>query len=288
MFPQDTLTESAIEFLRTHRDGPFFLYMSHYFVHDPVHSRCQWLMRKYRRRLNGAGPDSRAAYAAMVETLDDLIGRLLLALQESGIAENTMVVLMSDNGGHPNHTTHAPLRGSKWNLYEGGIRVPLIVRWPERVPAGSICDTVVHGCDLLPTFCDIAQTTDIPASIDGVSLLPLLRQPGSAVTRTRPLVWHFPYYHPERNFTQSPQAIGVGDFVTSQTRPHSAIRQGQGKLLHFYEDDRIELYNIKHDISESHNAVSAHAVIAQELKSVLSRTLSEVGARLPQPRTEDR
>ena len=280
-YPNDTLINRAVDFIGRQRKEHFFLYLSQYFVHDPVHSRCEWLIRKYRDRLSADAPEIRASYGAMVETLDHLVGRLLKTLEEFGLAENTLVVLMSDNGGHPNYTTNAPLRGSKWNLYEGGIRVPLLARWPGRTPTGAVCEAPVHGCDLLPTFCEVSNA-ELPATdLDGVSLLPLLKDPMAKLERTQPLVWHFPYYHPEKNFETSLAEIGVGDFVTSQTRPHSAIRSGDWKLLHFNEDDRVELYNLRTDLAEQHDAAASQLDIVARLQSQLADYLTEVSARLP-------
>ena len=280
-YPNDTLIDRAVDFIGRQREERFFLYLSQYFVHDPVHSRCEWLIRKYRDRLPADALEIRASYGAMVETLDHLVGRVLTTLDETGLTENTLVVLMSDNGGHPNYTTNAPLRGSKWNLYEGGIRVPLLARWPGRTPAGAECRIPVHGCDLLPTFC-AASNAELPATgLDGISLLPLLKDPTAKLERTQPLAWHFPYYHPEKKFETSPAEIGVGDFVTSQTRPHSAIRSGDWKLLHFYEDDRVELFNLRTDLAEQHNVAASEPAIAARLRSQLADYLTEVSARLP-------
>jgi len=243
-YPKDALTDGAIDFIQKHHEQPFFLYVSEYFVHDPVHSRCEWLLDKYRDRLPADAPTVRTADGAMVETLDHLVGRVIGAIDDAGIADNTVVVLTSDNGGHPKYTSNAPLRGSKWNLYEGGIRVPLIVRWPAKVTAGITSSAVAHACDLLPTFCDIATAPLPTVPIDGVSLLPHLTGSTASIERSSPLVWHFPYYHPEKRFRRSPTSIGVADFATSQTRPHSAIRDGDWKLLNFYEDDHIEMFKV--------------------------------------------
>ncbi len=283
-YPVDTLTEKAVNFINNHRDKRFFLYLSHYFVHDPIHSRCEWLVEKYRNKLAGIGPESRASYGAMVETLDHLIGELLQSLDDARIADRTLVVFMSDNGGHPNYTTNEPNRGSKWNLYEGGIRVPFIVRWPGEVTPDTTCDVVVHGCDLLPTFAEVSNRKAPSGTLDGVSLLPLLDNPQSVLNREQPLVWHFPYYHPEKKFAQSPAEIGVGDFMTSQTRPHAAIRQGHYKLLHFFEDDRVELYNLMKDPSEARNLDRKEPVKSRELKNQLSDALLKLNARLPTKR----
>lgn len=283
VFPPDALTEKAVRFLDSHREERFFLYLSHYFVHDPIHSRCEWLIEKYRALLPDGALPVRADYAAMVETLDHEVGRVLEALDRLGLADDTLLVFMADNGGHPNYTTNAPLRGSKWNLYEGGIRVPFMVRWHGRVAAGVTSDAVVHGCDLLPTFAEVAEAEPPSADLDGVSLVSLFEGADSRVERKEPLVWHFPYYHPEKSFHQSPEVIGVGDFVTSQTRPHSAIRMGDDKLLHFAEEDRVELYRLTDDLSESMNLGGEDPVRASQLKAELEDYLERVNARFATP-----
>lgn len=285
-FPGDALIDRATEFIRAERGTPFFLYLSQYFVHDPVHTRCEWLIRKYRKRLPADAPEIRASYGAMVETLDHLVGRTLDAIDKAGLADNTLVVLTSDNGGHPNYTSNAPLRGSKWNLYEGGIRVPLIARWPGRIRPGSRSDAVVHACDLLPTFCHVAETELPGTQLDGVSVVPHLTGTSSVVERQRPLVWHFPYYHPEKRFAGFPREIGVADFVTSQTRPHSALRSEKWKLLHFYEDDRVELYDLASDVSEQTNLAEQVPEVASRMKSQLTAYLEQAEARLPKPDVE--
>lgn len=283
-YPADSLTDAAIEFLTRQREQPCFLYLSQYFVHDPVHSRCDWLVEKYRQRLGPDVPDSRAVYGAMVETLDHLVGRVLDAIDAAGMTNDTLVIFMSDNGGHPNFTTNAPLRGSKWNLYEGGIRVPFIVRWPGHVAAGTTCGAVVTGCDLYPTLCAVAGVPCNLAQRDGVSLLPVLEAARQPLPRERPLVWHFPYYHPEKGFASAPEAIGVGDFVTSQTRPHSAIRVGDWKLLRFHETERVELYDLRQDPSESVDLSAARMDQVDRLREALATYLESVGARMPERR----
>ena len=151
-YGRDTLTEKAITFLRARRGGPFFLHLAHYFVHDPIHTRAGWLVEKYRARYPAGTDPRRLEYAAMVETLDHYVGQLLRALDELGLRDNTLVVFTSDNGGHPEYTANGPLRGSKWNLYEAGVRVPWLVRWPGQVPAGAASDAPFIGTDLLPTL----------------------------------------------------------------------------------------------------------------------------------------
>lgn len=280
-FPQDSLTDKVLAFLKRRHERPFYLHWSHYHVHDPIHSRCAWLKEKYRRKLPAGAAEERAAYAAMVETLDHEIGRVLTALDETGLARDTLVVFMSDNGGHPNYTGNAPHRGSKWNLYEGGIRVPLLARWPGRVPAGAVCHEPVHGCDLLPTFAALAGAANVPA-VDGVSLEPLFNNPAQSLPE-RALLWHFPFYHPEKNFAKAPARIGMDDFVTSQTRPHSAIRVGRHKLLRFDEDGRDELYDLADDPGEAREISAREPALTQELRSRLQSLLRESRARRALP-----
>lgn len=275
-FPQDSLTDKVIAFLQRRHERPFFLQWSHYHVHDPIHTRCRWLFERYRRLLPADAPEVRAAYAAMVATLDHEVGRVLEALDAAGLTNETLVIFSSDNGGHPDYTGNAPHRGSKWNLYEGGLRVPLIVRWPGHVAAGTVCEQPVHGCDLLPTLAELAGAT-APAH-DGISLAPLLRNPGHELPE-RALLWHFPFYHPEKNFAKAPARIGINDFVTSQTRPHSALRLGRHKLLHFAEDGRDEVYDLANDPGEQQNLAAQQPKLARQLRERLEFELQAAGAR---------
>ena len=146
--------DRAVTYLQQDHKAPFFLMVSHFYVHTPVQTPCQWLLEKYADKVPADSPNRqrRIAYAAFVETLDHYAGELLAALDASGQAATTLVVFTSDNGGHPEFAANGPLRGSKWNLYEGGIRVPLLARWPGTIAAGSTCTTPVIGYDLLPTF----------------------------------------------------------------------------------------------------------------------------------------
>lgn len=281
-FPTDDLTEHAIGFLKEHREKPFFLMVSHYYVHTPVDTKCKWLVEKYTARAEGTHDKKRIAYGAFVETLDHYVGQLLDALDELGLAENTLVVFTSDNGGHPEFAFNAPLRGSKWNLYEGGIRLPFIARWPGVVEAGSTSDVPVSSTDLLPTFHDVAgETGGNNADIDGTSFAPVLRGESAHALDGRKFYWHFPYYHPERGYDDKPAKIGIEDGYVSQTEPQSAIRQGDYKLLYFWEDKRNELYNLAEDVSEQHDLAAAMPEKAATLEAELLGYLEHVGARLP-------
>lgn len=279
---EDELTRLAIEFLEEDHTEPFFCMVSHYYVHDPLHTRNRWLLDHYLEKIPATHPrrEVMATYAAMVTTLDHLVGRLLLALDESGHRDTTLVCFTSDNGGHPNYAGNAPLRGSKWNLYEGGIRVPLLVRYPGVVIPGTTCEEPVTSLDLYPTFAGLAGGDTSPA-LDGQSFLPLLRDPDNPPELERSLYWHFPYYHPEKKFAQSPREIGIDDGVTSQTRPHSAIRRGKWKLLWFHEDDRIELFDLGSDPGEGNDLSLVERGVADDLFSDLKAYLKESGARMP-------
>lgn len=284
-YGRDALTDKALAFLRARRGDPrpFYLHLSHYYVHTPIRTRAAWLVEKYAARLPTGADPRRAVYGAMVETLDHLVGRVLATLDELGLREDTLVVFTSDNGGHPEFAANGPLRGSKWNLYEGGVRVPWIVRWPGRVPAGATSDAPFIGTDLLPT---VAAAAGVPlprgVPLDGRDVLPLWlgRRPTTADTE-RAFVWHFPYYHPETGFAAARAAIGVDDFGVSQTRPQSAIRAGDWKLVHFYEGDRDELYHLAADPSERRDLAAQQPARRRELRSRLDEHLRSVGARFP-------
>jgi uncharacterized sulfatase len=276
------MTDRAIKFLRSNHKQPFFLMVSHFFVHTPVHTRTGWLHDHYLAKILADHPrrKSLAHYGAMVTTLDHLVGRLLHGLEETGLADSTLVVFTSDNGGHPDYAGNAPLRGSKWNLYEGGIRVPLVVRWPAKIRPGAVSTAIVSGTDLFPTLAEIGGAP-MPADLDGESLVPLFKNP--ATTESREVLWHFPYYHPEAGFAKAPATIGVDDGVTSQTRPHSVFRSGPWKLIHFYENDRDELYHLPSDEAEARDRYKSDAKVAAGLRTALDEALQSTGARLPTP-----
>ncbi len=289
-YGRDALTEKAIAFLRAHRSDakPFFLHLSHYYVHTPIRSRAAWLAEKYAARLPAGADRRRAVYGAMVELLDHYVGQLLTALEELGLAKNTLVIFTSDNGGHPEFSANSPLRGSKWNVYEGGVRVPWIVRWPGRVPAGATSDAPFIGTDLLPTLAAGAGAA-LPGGVTlaGRTALPLgLGARAARLEAERAFTWHFPYYHPETGFAATRLTIGVDDFAVSQTFPQSAIRVGEWKLVHFYEDGRDELYRLTADPSEKNNLAAREPAKSRELRARLDAELRAAKARLPMAATK--
>jgi uncharacterized sulfatase len=187
---------------------------------------------------------------------------------------------MSDNGGHPEYVSNKPLRGSKWNLYEGGIRVPMLMRWPGRIEGGTVCRTPVIGYDLFPTLADAGgrPVGGNRGELDGRSLVPILA--GEGPLPERHLYWHFPYYHPEgRKFGKALEEIGVDDFAVSRTRPHSAVRRGNWKLIEFSEDGRTELYEVETDPSERRNLSTKYPRRTIEMAGALRTYLDTVDAR---------
>lgn len=286
VFPEDSMTQRAVRFLKRKRDRPFFLMVSHFFVHTPVHTRIGWLRDRYLEKLPMDQPrrEQLAHYGAMVTTLDHYVGQLLDALNSTGLAESTLVVFTSDNGGHPEYAGNAPLRGSKWNLYEGGIRVPFVVRPPGKATSGSrgterVCEEIVSGTDLFPTFAEVGGAV-LPGKIDGRSINQLLN--GSEELQTAvEKVWHFPYYHPETDYLKATGIIGVNDGFTSKTKPQSVVRSGPWKLIHFYEDDRDELYHLPSDSAEANDRRHRDSGVARRLRLLLDSKLAEAGARMP-------
>lgn len=274
----DGITEKSVAYLNRNHDRPFFLMVSHFYVHTPIRSPYQWLKSKYDQRvpMDSFRRKERIEYGAFVETLDHHIGELLTAIDDGDLRRNTLVVFMSDNGGHPEFTSNKPLRGSKWNLYEGGVRVPLIARWPGRIQPNIPNEVPVIGYDLFATFAAAAGSPI--GNTDGMDLLLLLSDHNASFNR--PLYWHFPYYHPEgAKFGRAKTEIGVDDFITSQTRPHSAIRYGDHKLIHFEENSRSELYDLRRDPSERNDISDSQKGIAGDLRNRLLKHLNRVQAR---------
>lgn len=227
----DRLTDEAIGFIRENKDDPFFMYLSHYAVHTPLEAPKE-LVEKYERKMTSDHTQKDAVYAAMIEVVDQNIGRLLDTLEEQGLTENTIIFFASDNGGTTEATINTPLREGKGFLYEGGIRIPLIVKWPGVIQENSICDQMVITDDFYPTIVEMVGEGTVPAKdIDGLSLAPLLRQEG--LLERNKLCWYYPHYSPQAKM------------------PGYAIRKGDYKLIHFFDPVKVELYNLANDLGES-------------------------------------
>ncbi len=268
----DRLTDEALRFMEDHsEERPFFLYLSHYAVHTPLRAK-EEIVERYRTKEGSDGHDN-PVYAAMVASVDESVGRVLAKLDELGLSDNTVVIFYSDNGGYGPATSMAPLRGSKGMLYEGGIREPLVVRWPGHVAPGSSSDTPVIGTDFYPTLLAMAGAgLPVAHELDGVSLLPILTRGGAL--RERPIFWHFPAYLEADRSVEGPW----------RTTPAGAVRFGDFKLIEFFEDGRLELYDLARDIGEEHNLANEMPDKTRELHDLLLDWREAVNAPVPTER----
>jgi len=270
----DRLTDEAIGFMQDNKDNPFFLYLPYYTVHTPLQPR-EDLLQQTRAREPGQR-HQHAGYAAMVQGMDENIGRLLAQLEALGLADNTLIVFTSDNGGMSPQTDIAPLRGSKGMPYEGGVRVPLIVRWPGVVQPGSRCTQPVITLDFYPTLVQAAGG-ELPDDqpIDGASLLPLF-QDGDADLNREAIYWHFPaYLHGYRGMQQEGPREGW------RANPYSAVRAGDWKLYRDYETNTDTLYHLGRDVGETTDASDRHPDKLAELIALLDAWLAELNAPIP-------
>jgi len=265
----DLLTDQAIWFIEHNKDRPFFLTVSHYAVHIPLEATPE-AVEKFKKKPKPPTGVNNPVYAAMIENLDQSIARILEKLDELALTNRTVIVFTSDNGGlrtiytgvGQDVSSNEPLRDEKGTLYEGGIRVPLIVRWPGVIRPGSVCREPTTTVDLMPTFCEIAGAELPDQPIDGLSLVPLLRNPSTQLNR-RAIYFHYPHYH--------------------HSRPAGAIRVGDWKLIEFFDGTPLELYNLKNDIGETHNLAPEMPEKAAQLQQMLVKWRKEVGARMPRP-----
>lgn len=281
-FVDDSMVDRVCRYIRQPHDRPYFVMASSFYVHTPVRTPLKWLTDHYEKTIPADAKNraNRVKYAAFLETLDHHVGQILQSIEASGQSDETLVVFFSDNGGHPEYTANAPLRGSKWNLYEGGIRVPMIVRWPGHVEPGSENDSPTAGYDLLSTFVKAADG-DIE-DVDGQAIT--LSADSDPADDQRDLIWHFPYYHPESGYGKAKTTIGVDDFAVSKTKPQSAIRRGNYKLIWFAEENHAELYDLSRDLSEQIDLSEVAPAKAAELTKALHQYLQEHHARMATPR----
>ena len=263
----DRCNLEAIEFIERHKDGPFFLYLSHYAVHTRLQGKDE-LVAKYEKK-SGSGRGNRARrnnphLAAQLESIDEGVGQIFNKLDELGLAENTVLIFTGDNGGEDRVTSNAPLRAGKSTLYEGGIREPLIIRWPPVVKPAGMCNTPTGNIDFYPTFLQLAGLKANPRRhLDGVSILPLLKNPKAELARDT-LYWHYPL--------ERPHFLGG--------RSSGAIRQGGFKLIEFFDNGEVELYNLTEDIAEKNNLADKLPAKVTELRKRLTAWRTEVGAKI--------
>jgi arylsulfatase A-like enzyme len=258
----DREAAEAVAFITAHKDGPFFLYLPHYCVHTPIQAKPD-VTAKYAAKAAPRQAPRNDAYAAMVESVDDALGRILATLDELGLRDTTAIFFTSDNGGLAEVTDNRPLRAGKGSAYEAGVRVPFIVRWPGVTEPGSTSDVPVITPDIPATI--LAGTgvgADPAAPLDGRDLTAVLA--GGPLDREA-LYWHYPHYHP------------------GGATPYSAIRSGPWRLVHFYEDDRDELYDLAADPSETIDLAAKQPERAEALREKLDAWLTEVGAQMPLP-----
>lgn len=265
----EIFADEAIKFLKANGDAPFFMHMAYYLIHTPM-QKVPELFGKYDGK-----PGVHAVYATMVEKMDQSIGRILDELDALGLAENTLVVFCSDNGAHCDMSSQKPFRSGKGSYFEGGIREPLVVRWPGRVAENSSCEVPVIGTDFFPTFLEAAGLP-VPKGkvLDGVSLMPLLTGKGSIAERA--LFWHFPVY-----LQSYKGAADDSHDRLFRTRPGSALRIGKWKFHEYFEDGRLELYDLEADTGERTNIAAAHPEKAAELHAQLKAWREELNAPVP-------
>ena len=266
----DAITDRAVEFIENNKSQPFFLYLTHYAVHTPIQSK-ESLTKKYQAKTKTTH-HTNAKYAGMIESVDDSVGRVLQKLDDLKLSDNTVVIFYSDNGGHSGATSNHPLRGAKGMLYEGGIREPLLIKWPGVTKEKSQCDEVVIGIDFYPTLLELTGTNKPDGvALDGLSMVPLLKNPQAKLERDA-VYWHFPA------FLQGKGDPHGGPF---RTTPAGAIRSAEWKLIEWFETGRLELYNLQDDISETKNCVDSHPEKLQELLAKMKAWRESVSAPVP-------
>ena len=266
----DKLTGYGVEFIEQNVSKPFFLYMAYSAPHVFIVPRGDKL-RKYFFKYGNSEEKFNPYYSAMVESLDDGVGRIMQSLKELGLMENTVVIFTSDNGGlgldelGPIPTNMAPLRKWKGHIYEGGTRIPAIINWPGKTAAGKVSNACFSTIDYLPTLCEITGISEIPQNVDGKSIIPFLLNPELTVEQNRPLFWHYPH------------------FSNQLGRPAGSVRVGDFKLVELYETETLELYNLKDDISEANDLSSTLKDKTEEMYQMLKTWRKNVNAQMPLP-----
>jgi arylsulfatase A len=265
----DRLATEAESWIERNKEKPFFLYWPHFAVHTPIHAK-DALIEKYRAKKKPGQIQTNEVYAAMLESLDEAVGRVRRKLDDLKLAERTIIVFASDNGGRVPTTSNLPLRVGKGSCYEGGTRVPFIVYWPGETKGGTTCDVPVITMDVYPTVLEIAGLKKQGRKgIDGLSLVPLLR--GDDKLKRDELFWHYPHYQ---------------HYQLGGTTPYGAIRKGDFKLIEFFDDMRVELYNLKDDIGEQHNLAASQPEKVEQLRKRLHAWRKDVDAQMPTPNPE--
>ena len=259
----DRLTDEGLAFIEANKTRPFFLYQSYHSVHTPIQAKADYV-KKYQAKASPDGKKYHPTYAGMVQSLDESVARIIKKLDDSDLTRNTVVFFMSDNGGLRSVTAVRPLREGKGHIYEGGIREPMIVRYPKVIKAATTCSEPVSSVDFFPTILELAGV-NIKNShkVDGVSFAALLK--GAKKLERKAIYWHYPHYSPQGG------------------RPASAVRAGDYKLVKLYEGDQIELYNLKGDIAETTNLADQQPERTAEMTKMLDDWLKDTKAKFPKP-----
>lgn len=264
----DRLTDETIKFIEENKEGPFFAYLQHYAVHTPLQAKDSLIQKYESKPADSIKGHTNPVYAAMIESVDEGVGRIINKLQELGISENTIVFFTTDNGGHGRITSNWPFRGNKGNFYEGGIRGPLIINWPDHIKPRVVDETQVISTDYYPTILGLLDLPKKPEQhLDGIDLTPLLLD-GKDIKRSESLYWHYPNYaanHPNR------------------ATPQSIIKDGDWKMIEYLENGAVELYNLREDIKEEHNLAEKFPGKVQRLKSKLDSWRKEANVQMPKP-----
>jgi arylsulfatase A-like enzyme len=276
----DFLTDRAVDFIERHRHEPFFLYLPHFAVHAPIQAKDE-LIACFRPKMP-VGGHKNPTYAAMIASVDQSVDRVVRTLERLELTKRTIVIFSSDNGGVGGYareglrktreqTDNAPLRSGKGSLYEGGTRVPMIVRWPGVIEPGTTCDVPTIHVDLFPTLVEVSGAAPVEQVVDGESLVTLFRDPRATLQRNA-IYQHFPGY------------LGAGSNGW-RTTPVGIVEQGDWKLMEFFEDGRLELYNLAHDISEGKNLAAELPEKTHELHAQLTSWRRQINAPMPRHRT---
>ncbi len=265
----DVFADQAIKFMNANKADAFFMYMSYYSVHAPLQAVPE-MVEKYSRKKGVHAP-----YASMIEKMDESIGKIVVEVDRLGLKEKTMILFTSDNGGICKISSQAPYRAGKGSYFDGGIREPLLVRWPGEVKAGTTCDVPIIGIDFYPTFLAVAGVAPQKNKVlDGVDISPLFRQTGGIADRA--LYWHFPIY-----LQRYGGAADDSHDILFRTRPGSAMILGKWKLHEYFEDGRLELYDLENDIGERKNIASEMPEKVKELHSMMKAWRKETNAPVP-------
>lgn len=263
----DTITSLTLNFIERNKNNPFLVVVSHNTIHDPLKEK-QAAISKYENKKESELPENHPVIGAMIERLDKSSGQIIDKIKELKLEGNTVVIFFSDNGGKHDYAAQTPLRAGKGWLYEGGIREPLIVKWPGKTKPGSVSTALINSIDFLPTFLDIANAKQLPENIDGKSFVPALENQKTEIHKN--LFWHYPHYH-----------------KGSGMKPAGAVRSGKYKLIEWYEPlllnhvNAWELYDLENDIGETTNLADSLPQKSEELKQLLHEWRNQVDAQMP-------